>query len=164
MFTLFLVLLVTQVFSVDAQLHYVNGFCGGDNNYTTGSRYQRNINRLFSNLSEQSSVRKFYNVTAGATPNRVYGLYQCREDLSPENCKVCIQDASQRIVQVCPLFGEAIVWYYECMLRYANRSIFSSYETAPSAYRRTELNVSNNDQFTQVLIDTMNGVYRSTDI
>lgn len=86
----------------------------------------------------------------------MFGIYQCREDLSLKICRECIQDATKKITQVCPFYGEGIVWYDECMLRYANRSIFSLRETTPTADAWYVDDVSNYDKFAPVLEKTMN--------
>lgn len=145
---------------VDAQqINYAQRGCeGAYGNYTKRSVYDQNLNQLFTTFSSQSSIRKFYNSTIGSTPNQVYGLYQCREDLNLDLCKACIQAATRKIVQVCPFYGEAIVWYDECMLRYANRTIFSVYEISPRGFLWQQQNMSKDVQFIQVLLDTINGV------
>ncbi|XP_056687901.1 cysteine-rich receptor-like protein kinase 26, partial [Spinacia oleracea] len=129
-------------------------------NYTKGSTYQHNLDRLFSSLSSQTSSRKFYNTTIGDFPNKVYAIYQCREDLSFEICTKCIQVATIKISQVCPLYVESIVWYNECMLRYANRSIFSLCETTPTRESWYEGSVSNYVMFSPVVKRTMNTIVR----
>ncbi|XP_048490999.1 cysteine-rich repeat secretory protein 58-like [Beta vulgaris subsp. vulgaris] len=142
---------------VDAALTYVNRGCTTDNgNYTENSTYQHNLNLLFSNLSSQASRLKFHNMTFGDVPNRVHGLFQCRGDLSLGVCRGCVEDATRKIVQECPLNGEAIVWYYECMLRYANRSISSMFEWGPSCSQRSLVKVINYGEFAPTLSNTMN--------
>ena len=134
------------------QINYAQRFCeGAYGNYTKGSVYNQNLNQLFTTFSSQSSNRKFYNSTIGSNPNRVYGLYQCREDLNLDLCKVCIQAATRKIVQVCSVYGEAIVWYDECMLRYANRTIFSVYEISPRGFLWQQQNMSKDTQFVHVM-------------
>ncbi|XP_021846121.2 cysteine-rich receptor-like protein kinase 25 isoform X2 [Spinacia oleracea] len=143
-----------------AQVIFENYYCSSSQgNYTKGSSYQRNLNHLFSSLSSQTSSRKFYNTSIGNFPNKVYAIYQCREDLSLDICSVCIQGATIKITQVCPSYSEAIVWYDECMLRYANRSIFSSCETSPTreAYYENSV-VSNFDKFVPLVDKTMSSI------
>ncbi|KAK9706476.1 hypothetical protein RND81_07G128000 [Saponaria officinalis] len=139
---------------------YVNIGCTDTGlNYTSGDQLQKNINFLLNNLASESSSLKFYNSSAGDNPIQVYGLFQCRYDVGPDICSLCVRDATQRIVENCPLFGEATIWYYECMLRYSNRSnIFTDYETRPSAYRWSNTNVSNYDDFAPVLANETKNV------
>ncbi|XP_021852957.2 cysteine-rich receptor-like protein kinase 10 isoform X2 [Spinacia oleracea] len=127
-------------------------------NYTINSVYQKNLNLLFSDLSSKTSTQKFYNSTIGDDPDKVYGLYQCREDVSLEICRQCIKEATQKIVQVCPLKKEAIVWYLECMLRYSKSSIFSLLDMSVHDYKHSSIGVSNYSQFSPVLASEMDKV------
>ncbi|KAL9243532.1 hypothetical protein vseg_017407 [Gypsophila vaccaria] len=156
----FVSVLVSQFsITVVAELTYGNKGCTDTGlNYTTSSEYEHNLGQVLGNLSSKSSSVKFYNYTVGNAPNQVYGLYQCRNDISLDVCNQCIKDAAYMITGVCPLYGEAIVWYYECMLRYANRSIFSLSETTPTAYLLTSDRVTNYAQFAPILANEMTGV------
>lgn len=157
-FTWFLIC-ISQIYAVDATYEYINVSCVEENgNYTKGSAYQLNLNILLSDLSSQGSTRAFYNSTTGEVPNKIYGLYQCRGDVTQEVCAECIQDASQKIVLGCPLVAEAAVWYYECMLRYANHSIFSVSETYPGYATWYTRNVSNYEEFAPILATTLESV------
>lgn len=153
---LFFTLLISfQLVRVDATVTFANSRCKGDDgNYTKNSVYQQNLNFLVSNLSSKSSVSNFYNLTVGEVPDKVYGLFQCREDLTLEVCSECIQAAKEKLVQDCIFYGEAIVWYYECMLRYANRSIFSLSENSPSYDIWSTVNVSDYSVFSTVYENT----------
>uniref|UniRef100_A0A803N956 Uncharacterized protein n=1 Tax=Chenopodium quinoa TaxID=63459 RepID=A0A803N956_CHEQI len=133
--------------------------CSSTNgNYTNGSAYQHNLNRLFSSLSTKTFTRRFYNTTTGNFPSKVYAIYQCREDLGLDICSECTKEATKKITQLCPFYSEAIVWYDECMLRYANRSIFSLSETNPSRASWYDGIVSNYDKFGPLVEKTMNNM------
>ncbi|XP_074267419.1 cysteine-rich receptor-like protein kinase 25 [Silene latifolia] len=148
--------------TVDAQYTYANRGCSGENfNYTSGSVYEKNLNRLFGNLTSETTSRKFYNNSIGGGSNQVYSLFQCRNDVSFDICSACVENATQRIIEVCPYYGEAVVWYYECMLRYANRYIFSISDTYPSAYAWNSNNVSDFNTFGPKLASAMNGVIKN---
>ncbi|KAL9243533.1 hypothetical protein vseg_017408 [Gypsophila vaccaria] len=120
-------------------------------NYTQGSVYENNLHRLLVNLSSKSSSLKFYNSTLGVGSNQVYGLFQCRDDVGLDQCNTCVEDATRMIIEECPLFGEAIVWYDECMLRYASRDIFSVSETSPWVRRWSTEDISNSTEFGPML-------------
>ncbi|XP_054778094.1 cysteine-rich repeat secretory protein 1-like [Prosopis cineraria] len=103
-------------------------------NYTANSRYQYYLNTfLFSNASN-SDTAKFSTTTAGNDADTtVYGEFMCRGDIPQQVCQDCIQDASNRIVSECPNNKEAIIWYDECLVRYSNRSFFSTLQEQPTA-------------------------------
>ncbi|KAK9706485.1 hypothetical protein RND81_07G128900 [Saponaria officinalis] len=146
---------------VDAQT-YVQERCSGQYlNYTRGSVFENNLNLVLKNLTPKSTSVKFYNSTVGDASNKVYGLYQCRYDLGLDMCNACVKAASEIITKECSLSGEGIVWYYECMLRYAPRNIFSIYETTPWTYTWSGHNVSNYKEFGPILSDTMTDLIKN---
>uniref|UniRef100_A0A803LKW2 Uncharacterized protein n=1 Tax=Chenopodium quinoa TaxID=63459 RepID=A0A803LKW2_CHEQI len=59
--------------------------------------------------------------------------------------------------RLCPTQKEAVGWYDDCMLRYANRTILGSQEEQPSSTLRSTKKVTNNvNQFNQVLGTLLN--------
>ncbi|XP_074267429.1 uncharacterized protein LOC141590770 [Silene latifolia] len=158
----FVSILVCRIFiTIDAQATYVGSICEGtDFNYTEGSVYEKNLNLLFKNFTSKSSTLKFYKSAIGAASNEVYGLFQCRNDIGLNVCNSCVKDASQMIIEECPLSGEGVVWYYECMLRYANRDI-SLYETFPGYFKWHDNNVTNYAEFGPILAKEINGVIKN---
>ncbi|KAK9706484.1 hypothetical protein RND81_07G128800 [Saponaria officinalis] len=159
-----LLFLVCQLcITVNAEINYVNKCCAiTDFNYTKGSVYEDNLSLLFSKLALKTSSLKFYNATAGSASNEAYGLFQCRDDIDFDICTACVKNATQRITEVCPLYGEATVWYYECTLRYANRNIFSVYNVDCLAEKWSLNNVTKYDEFAPVLASTLNGVIKNS--
>ncbi|KAL2931720.1 Cysteine-rich receptor-like protein kinase 25 [Bienertia sinuspersici] len=154
-----LLICIFHLYRVDAVFNYLNVTCLPEyGNYTEGSIYQQNLDSLLLNLSSHRSTRAYHNSTAGDVPNKVYGLYQCRGDVTQEVCSECIQDATQKIVQGCPLVAEAGAWYDECMLRYANHSIFSTFEKLPGGYTWSKRNVSDYHKLAPVLASTLRSV------
>ncbi|XP_010682925.3 cysteine-rich receptor-like protein kinase 44 [Beta vulgaris subsp. vulgaris] len=89
------------------------------------------VPKLFDSYSIGSSL---YVGKDHPDPDVVYGLYQCRRDVSLQVCSECIQAAIVEITMKCYHRKEAIIWYRECMLRFANRNILSLNETFPFAY------------------------------
>ncbi|XP_074267412.1 cysteine-rich receptor-like protein kinase 6 [Silene latifolia] len=147
---------------VDSKFTYDHSGCTGTElNYTKGSVYENNLDRVLNNLSSKSTSLKFDNYTFGDGANQVYGIFQCRFDISFNVCSACINDATQMITGVCPLYGEAIVWYFECMLRYSNRNIFSLSEDYPWAYLTPGSEVADYEEFSPILAKALNGVIKN---
>lgn len=94
-------------------------------NYAATSAYQYNLNLILPNLANKASLSRFNTDMIGEGIDQTYGLYMCRGDINEQQCHDCVQAASLATVQHCPVQKEAIVWYEQCMVRYANRSIFS---------------------------------------
>ncbi|KAK7314904.1 hypothetical protein VNO77_33434 [Canavalia gladiata] len=132
------------------------------NNHTTAeSVFQSNLRILLSSLSSNSpSHSEFYNTTiVGEDPaDSVYGLFMCRGDVSPQLCQKCVQNATQRLSSdsECSLSKKAVIWYDECMVRYSNRSFFSTLDTRPGVCLQNTANVSDQESFMRLMFTTMN--------
>lgn len=139
----------------DNQVTFQQQYCSGNGKYDQGSIYQSNLNLLLSNLSSEAVGKKFHNSIMGVGPNKVYGLFLCNGAYTSEVCSNCITVAAGQVQEKCPYYAEVIVWYGQCMLRYANRSIFSIEDD--SVYFNIEYGLPDYKQFDQqlegVLID-----------
>ncbi|XP_026432736.1 cysteine-rich receptor-like protein kinase 10 [Papaver somniferum] len=90
----------------------------------TGNTFQTNLSLLITSLSSSASnnsiiIRNgYYNSTYGQTPDTVYGSFQCRGDVSLDDCKTCVQMGAQDMNtnQRCPSYKQAIIWFNECDL------------------------------------------------
>ncbi|KAK8517345.1 hypothetical protein V6N12_032537 [Hibiscus sabdariffa] len=108
-------------------------FCSNATSLAGNSVYTANIHHLFSYFSSNAMEHDgFFNTTAGQEPNTVYGLFLCRGDVHPEDCRDCINLAAAELPLLCPNKTWGIIWYDECMLRYSNQSIFSSMAERPA--------------------------------
>ncbi|XP_071715590.1 plasmodesmata-located protein 3-like [Rutidosis leptorrhynchoides] len=81
----------------------------------------QNLQSLYSNLITQSSSSNFYNQTVGndQLPTSVTGLYQCRGDLTGQDCATCVKKIPDVINKVCG--GDTIaarVQLNGCYLKY----------------------------------------------
>ncbi|CAL8163999.1 unnamed protein product [Prunus armeniaca] len=117
-------------------------------NYTTNSTYQTNLNTLLSSLSSPSNNGNgygFYNSSYGENADEVYAIALCRGDVTGDTCRGCLSNSTQKLTQLCPNQKEAFGFYDECMLRYANRSIYRAMEAAPVFWLWNSQNVSSSD-------------------
>ncbi|KAJ0041434.1 hypothetical protein Pint_26837 [Pistacia integerrima] len=129
--------------------------------FTLNSTFSTNLNETLSSLISNAPLSNgFYNTSTGALlgPDRAYGLFLCRGDISPDLCQICVKVASKKIKNLCPKQKEAIIWYEECMLGYSNRSIFSDMEEDTCVYLGNQNNVIHPSQFNQTLADLMNSL------
>ncbi|XP_074267411.1 cysteine-rich receptor-like protein kinase 10 [Silene latifolia] len=159
----FVSLLVCQLsITVNGNLTYVDTTCFYSRmefNDSEGGAFDNNLRRFFSNITSEKT-RNFYNYSVGSGSDRVYGLFQCRYDVPIEVCNTCVGDAIEKVDQECHLFGEATIWYKECMLRYANRYIFALNETTPGAFRCSTTNVTVID-FDGIIEEQMKSIIRT---
>ncbi|KAJ6416437.1 hypothetical protein OIU84_002322 [Salix udensis] len=106
--------------------------CVGKGNYTTNSTYHANLNKLLTSILTNYEINNgFYNFSYGQDSDTVYSIALCRPDIHPDDCRSCIRNASDSLVRNCPNFVEAIGGLDNCMVRYANRSIFNRMEQGP---------------------------------
>ncbi|KAG5234800.1 receptor protein [Salix suchowensis] len=106
--------------------------CVGKGNYTTNSTYHANLNKLLTSIYTNTEINNgFYNFSYGEDADTVYSIALCRPDIPPDDCRSCIRNASDSLVRNCPNFVEAIGGLDNCMVRYANRSIFDRMEQGP---------------------------------
>ncbi|XP_062162254.1 cysteine-rich receptor-like protein kinase 44 isoform X2 [Alnus glutinosa] len=127
--------------------------CNNKNgNYTSNSTYGGNLKSVLASMSSNTEIHYgFYNFSAGEYPDKVNAIALCRGDISPEECRSCVNTASHDLLKSCPNQKEAIKWPDKCMLRYSNRDIFGVMESRPLlAYYNTG-NVSDVEGFNRVL-------------
>ncbi|KAH9754793.1 cysteine-rich receptor-like protein kinase 10 [Citrus sinensis] len=106
-------------------------------NFTSNSTYQSNLKLLLSTLRSSATHGSsdkfsdgFYNATAGQDPDKVYGLFLCRGDVSRETCQDCVNFAISELSKFCPVQKIAVIWYQECLLHYSNYSFLSTVDTS----------------------------------
>lgn len=136
-----------------ADPEYLYHFCS-DTNFTTNRPYQTNLNTLLSSL--QSNTSLFLNTTTGQNPNRVYGLFLCRGDVSISTCQDCVTFATKEASQRCNFSKGYTVWYDQCLLRYSDTYFFSTVNTTPAVSLMNTATVSNTARFNQLLRGLMN--------
>ncbi|KAM3749375.1 hypothetical protein ACB098_05G179800 [Castanea mollissima] len=117
---------------------YVLHQCLTSGNVSSNSTFRANLNTLISTLSSNTQIDYgFYNFTAGVGTNKVYATGLCRADLTPTDCRSCVNMSAHELLQLCPTQKEGIMWYMNCTVRYSNNSIFGVMETTPTQYLAT---------------------------
>ncbi|XP_021719465.1 cysteine-rich receptor-like protein kinase 8 [Chenopodium quinoa] len=100
---------------------------------------------------------RFYNFSIGEEPDQVNGIALCGGDVAFQDCHRCLNNSITMLPRLCPTQKEAIGWYDDCMIRYANRTILGSLEEQPSLTLMSTHKVTNNvNQFNQVLGTLLN--------
>nr|KYP56629.1 Cysteine-rich receptor-like protein kinase 10 [Cajanus cajan] len=110
--------------------------------------YQTNLNETLSQLSSDATTGKGYShTTAGnGTVDAVYGLYDCRGDLTGYFCQFCVFTAASEILQRCPNRSSAVIWYDYCILRYSNHNFIGNLTTTPSWYISESKNITDPEE------------------
>ncbi|KAK9750731.1 hypothetical protein RND81_02G217400 [Saponaria officinalis] len=142
--------------------HYISYNCQEKNSYTSGSVFQANLNfTLFDHFHTEAKHFGFSNFTTGTDDDQVYALYYCKGDVDAADCLDCVEAAATKITKACKFWKEGIVWFEECTLRYANRTIFSIDEEDPYKlyYNDTGIVTEHQlDQYKQVFDTTMDAL------
>ena len=152
LFFFYAILIILVNPTINAQRDpYVLHECSTTGNVTSNSTLRQNLNTLISTLSSNTQIDYgFYNFTAGEGTNKVYATGLCRADLSPTDCRSCVNMSAHELLQLCPTQKEGVMWYMNCTARYSNNSIFGVMETNPTR-ALTSGNVSNLTEFNAVL-------------
>ncbi|GLJ33748.1 hypothetical protein SUGI_0678360 [Cryptomeria japonica] len=93
-------------------------------NTTNPTAFTENRKNVFSLLAENISSTGFATASSGNGTNKVYGLAQCRNDLSMADCSQCYTAATDQIVKYCPFEIGARMIFDGCFLRYENETFF----------------------------------------
>lgn len=117
--------------------------------------FQTNLNPLLSDFNQQSSIAGYYNTSLGDGPDRVYGYYMCRGDVSLQVCNSCILNGTQFASEADCEHVDGIFDSEMCIFRYSNRSTYGLWEATSLVFDFIEANVSNYHQFNQTLSTTM---------
>lgn len=138
-----LLLLVFTVFTAEAQLEYKSPSCDSTANYTSGSAYERNLNLTLASLAANASQTGYFETSEGENLDTVYGLIQCRGDISKEVCEACAAAAAVEIRRLCPFKMEAFLGCGPCWLHYSFWRFFSTASNQPTFILFNSQNVSN---------------------
>uniref|UniRef100_A0A0A0LS37 Gnk2-homologous domain-containing protein n=1 Tax=Cucumis sativus TaxID=3659 RepID=A0A0A0LS37_CUCSA len=128
-------------------------------NFTQSSTYHSILNLLLSNLSAHApGTNGFFNTSIARPPNdAVYGLFQCRGDVTNTTCRNCVTSATKNSAeQFCPLSQGAVVWYDECIFRYSSHSFFSVISLRPGLLAHNEADIGiDTARFNQLVMSTL---------
>ncbi|OVA11175.1 Protein kinase domain [Macleaya cordata] len=129
-------------------------------NYTSGSQFETNLKKhlLPALLSDSSLQLSFINTSFGDNPDTVYGLMQCRGDVSMDLCRTCLNTSSVVVIRRCPNSKDATIRYNYCLLRYSNLRFFSQVDNRDTKMVWNTQNVSDPDAFNPLLGDLLNNL------
>uniref|UniRef100_A0A5K0ZDN1 Gnk2-homologous domain-containing protein n=2 Tax=Nymphaea colorata TaxID=210225 RepID=A0A5K0ZDN1_9MAGN len=113
---LLLLLLSIHVDHAMSSNEFLRRRCSVAANYSDGDKFEVNMGNVFSTLKNETPSVGFLNTTKGQGPEEVYGLVQCRGDVSKEECVTCISRSTIEIVQYCPNTKDAVIWFEKCQL------------------------------------------------
>ncbi|KAK3445957.1 hypothetical protein EUGRSUZ_A01728 [Eucalyptus grandis] len=121
--------------------------CSTPEDFTAGSPYESNLNKLTSFLYTNTPSSGFGPGSIGQYPDQPYGLTLCRGDTSPLDCEACVADAVAEIRRHCPRNKGAIIWYDNCMFKYLDTDFFGQIDNANKFYMWNPKSVSDPEAF-----------------
>ncbi|XP_023731361.2 plasmodesmata-located protein 6-like isoform X1 [Lactuca sativa] len=94
--------------------------------FTPGSPYESNVNSMLTSLVNSASFSNFNNfkisVPGSTQSDIVYGLFQCRGDLSTTDCRDCVAHAVSRLGVICPGSTGGAMQLDGCFVKYDGTS------------------------------------------
>ncbi|XP_021749858.1 cysteine-rich repeat secretory protein 55-like [Chenopodium quinoa] len=127
-------------------------YCNPNTVISSSSQISANIDHLLADIiTKFLQGDTFVEASYGNNKDTIYGLAQCRGDLSSKDCLDCIQDAAKQVRKLCPTQSDARIWYDYCFLRHSQDKFFGNVDTFPGIlYKNTE-NVTNPVMFNKEL-------------
>lgn len=112
-----------------------------------GASFEANLLRLRDSLHDMVSANaSFLNTTfaGGDAESSLYGLVMCLADAERADCAVCLARAADELPATrCASRRDMVIWYPQCLVRYANASFFGVADTSPA----TRFDVPNPNNF-----------------
>ncbi|KAK3221930.1 hypothetical protein Dsin_008955 [Dipteronia sinensis] len=123
LFCVFTVIMITLSSSSSDTDSFVFGGCS-QLKYTLGSPYENNVNSLLTSLVNSAMLTNYNNFTfPGPTSQQtLYGLYQCRGDLTSADCSRCVARAVSQLGTLCLDSSGGALQLEGCFVKYDNIS------------------------------------------
>ncbi|XP_037437682.1 L-type lectin-domain containing receptor kinase IX.1-like [Triticum dicoccoides] len=100
--------------------------CSTDGNYSDGSQYHVNLDRLLSAIPMAAAKNSgFFNGMFGEAGDEVFGLFMCYAGDTDPECQDCLTRAPEGTMKLCPNSRRVHAVYRACTLRYSDESFFS---------------------------------------
>lgn len=146
-----ILLLLTVLFISTAESAELwSQFCN-HNSKINSTQLSANIDSLLAELVARTVQNGFTTSSYGKAEDQVFGLAQCRGDVSSEDCSSCIEDASKQIRKLCPTQADARIWYDYCFIRYDTKKFFGQVDTSIGIIFYNVENVTDPDSFNEEL-------------
>jgi len=122
----------------------------------SNSHIETNINHVISDLVTKASVGGFATSSFGNGNNTIYGLAQCRGDVSSEDCSSCLADAAKQLPVECPKQADARLWYDYCFMRYDTVNFVGKSDTGFVTILYNTQNATDPDAFDKAVSKLVN--------
>ncbi|XP_015881370.2 plasmodesmata-located protein 7 [Ziziphus jujuba] len=121
--TFFFLTLSPQVLLCSPTDSFIFGGCT-EQKYTPNSPYETNLNSLITSLVNSATYSSYNNfsIFGSTSQDSVYGLYQCRGDLSMPDCATCVARAVSQVGVLCSQTCGGAVQLQGCYVKYDNNT------------------------------------------
>lgn len=133
-------------------------FCFNKENYTHNSPFGANLQELLSLLPTKAAPVGFGTGFKGEGKNQANGLALCRGDVSVNNCKTCVIEATKELQERCPYNKGAIIWYDNCLLKYSDNHFFGQIDNKNKFYMWNVNDVENPTSFDPKVKELLSGL------
>ena len=97
--------------------------CSTAGNYSDGSQYHVNLDRLLSAIPMAAAKDGgFFNSKFGMEGEEVFGLFMCYAGDTDSQCQDCLTRAPAGVMKLCPHSRTVRAVYNACTLRYSDES------------------------------------------
>ncbi|XP_062151823.1 cysteine-rich repeat secretory protein 38-like [Alnus glutinosa] len=143
LYQLSFILLLQTVFGADPIFH----ICSTSDNFTRNDPYDINLRILLGYLSFETPPTGYSFSSMGESQSQVFGLALCRGDVSYVDCASCVIEASNKVRDYCSYNKNGIIWYENCLVKYANNSFFGKIDYENMVYAWAVQNASDPSSF-----------------
>ncbi|XP_037495300.1 cysteine-rich repeat secretory protein 38 [Jatropha curcas] len=105
-------------------------------NYADYGHHRNSLNGLLNLLSTKTPATGFGLASTGPPRGRghVNALALCRGDVAKKDCKTCVANAGDALIDRCSNNKGAIIWYDDCLLKYSNFNFFGDIDEQNKFY------------------------------
>ena len=104
-----------------------------------------NIARVLATLQANTPSKGFFSTSYDfGGRDRVYGLAQCRQDVSAEDCRICLRDGPPQTSKLCRGKEEVWIWFDYCFFHYDTKPFAGKFESWYGFYDYSDNNLTDN--------------------
>lgn len=129
-FLLIIFLFLFPTPSSPSQDSFIYGGCS-EQRFEDGSPFESNLNSLLASLLNSANFATYNNFTISSPEPQpvLYGLYQCRGDISTADCASCVKDAVTQLPHYCYHSCGGTFQLDACHIRYGNETFLGVPDT-----------------------------------
>ncbi|KAF3791047.1 Cysteine-rich repeat secretory protein 15 [Nymphaea thermarum] len=124
---------------------FIYAGCSQDR-YDPASPFNNNLNSMLTSFINSASAYSYNNFSVPDSAAPIYGLYQCRGDLSLDDCSNCVRNAIAQLTLVCANAYGGGLQLDGCFVRYQNFDFLGKLDTS-MVYSKCSKSSTNDAQF-----------------